>query len=1170
MSFQSTLYSLSTPLSVFPSVFLSVIVVKTILLGSLSEGSTLRGKAGNGCQQQFHEVDTLPGQQQVCQEDAAFCRYQTSVLDVANSADGAAYPGGPCSSSHRSTASDISHDNSTSDFSHDNTPSDISHRNSPCDSSTCNATSDASPDNTPCDSSHNTTAGDISQDNTLSNISHDNRSSMSPCSNSCGDSQGGNICSDTQSDNNTNSTLHDRQHTNTPCGNVSSGSSHGTSLGEKVYSNSPCDRQNGRSSPQGNDSGRDGKITLAGIQAMQTKGTPAVASENSSISGSTKTQNQEKQCPGVVLTHRHLETKVTPSQPSTAGKTTSSQPSAAGKTTNSRPQVASNTVHYFSGHCTRNQKRQFRAYAQMKALQGLKRMAAWDDSHPTHAYWAPKRVCRAAPEPHPSCSMPKEKFAQTCGLVSCTAASQLRQENEQGGEVDLDCQIVGVEGPLFGGMPHSPRTTRSLMSQLSREHAQAGKKRLSFGQDSEDGSDSETLDAAATRRCIQVSLLAIDCCSPLGQRLKKHVKGDVVVPPISDIEQHCTTVPVLDEMAAKLRHRANEYPIMHRKRKGIVTGYCHTYKFSRSERREFMHTLHTGLNARSRRLLKQTRKFDVRLTRLRKEEIRYWTIKRRTIVKEEIAIDDDISIMQVDVPEHLFKAVQRHSVPSYSPGLRQQLLAEPRYQVPKQEVLSMSQQGGRSAGRPPAAGALLAASLAHNRYASSSYSTPTHTSGPRPQFLVKQVSKNWTENGQESHKLVFVPLEEASPSQRPNLSVRNLPAGSAQPPHTSTSSRVKKLPRHLRPCPKSRRKQRLREREESEEGFVIETESSSEGEESQVRRGPQHGGEAVYPLCVTTARDSRAGLTPWMVADKPVPQMLHVANSTSASVPVAPGLVAFLGDMVPVTPLEMQAERAGLGQAHSSRAPGSSAAESLFQHMAATREQCGVGVDPGHNPVTGEDSDERDVLQGQAATTTPKLLAALQQPNFLQLDPPKLYDSRQHDISDPPKLYDSRHHELRHPPKLYNSHQQDLGHLDQHQQDSKQQKSAQHGLPPLVYNAPSRHAAPSGVCSPSPQCEGRSRGAHVPSILRGPVTLHSPPGTGPAKQPTTAKLSSATCLVTQPTTAKLSSAKQSSSSKLSSVWTKASSSRPPSSKDWTVVRACDDDVVEVICIDDDD
>ncbi|KAK7102972.1 hypothetical protein V1264_021118 [Littorina saxatilis] len=773
-------------------------------------------------------------------------------------------------------------------------------------------------------------------------------------------------------------------------------------------------------------------------------------------------------------------------------------------------------VNKFSGHCTRRQQLMLEEFARRKAQlreqRCRKNLRKWDNSRPVHAHWAPKRKRVASPDPPPSQRMSEEEFLKGLGLVTNSKAVKIKHEAESHGEVDLDCQIIAVEGPIAGEPLHSPRTTRSLMSQLSRESAEAARKRLSFCLDNEDASESEVFD----RRAAQGSLLSIDFASPLGQRLKNHMKGDLVVPPLTGIELYCSE-PVQDAMAAKLRYRVPDYPIMHRKRKGIVTGYCHTFKFNNVERREFIKTLRTGLNARSRRLLLLTKKCMLKLTRLRVEEIRHWTMRRRTIVNQEIAIDDDISIVQVDVPEHMFNAVQKMPVPS-----------DYRLQFRQNSNYKPARYGGQSGS---------AYQLSGHPDMPYPYPTSCFTAhqAPMPQFLVKQVSKNWTENGKESQKLVFVPIEETPPMVPGSSHLsRGLSHSSGQRHSKPSSSGIQRsLPRHLRPCPKSKRKQQLPE-QDSFDDFTIETASSSSDEEHEKRLAQK---EMVYPLSMSRA-DSGGVPTPWMMPEKPVPQMLHRAADFSSSA-VTSEPVHFPGRTAPKSLLMQQLESrpgAQLGQSdtyvasHSQHGSASAAADrersaamrkqlSMFNLTPAGRNAGAVKTEDGaHGAKTGisigavysaSDLSNEQLAASlglectSASSSTSRLQRLPQQPNFLHSD----------------------------------SHSEPTGVNPAPQPSQPPPQTQSHISHNSVRHSSQHSASPKPVFSRSLLSHS---GHHQPSILRNPGNLQSSAATKEEASPSAASVCK----------------------------------RPPaqarSFKDWTVVRASDDDVVEVICIDDDD
>lgn len=363
-------------------------------------------------------------------------------------------------------------------------------------------------------------------------------------------------------------------------------------------------------------------------------------------------------------------------------------------------------------------------------------------------FWLPKRKCRRHAEKHPSEQCSQEEFMLICGLVTSSNASRLKHEAEEN-LVDLDCQIVAVEGLTSAAPLSSPRSSISLMAQLSRQTSLA-RKRLIFDEDA-DGSDKENTDVSS-RSVLpagQGSLLGIAFSSPLGQRLKKHIKIDLPLPIVNDVEKYCKTLSEKTEFLHKLRLRPLlDYPVTFRKRKRLMCAYNHTYKFNSEERREFVRTYRTGLNKNSRLLRRQMKKCVICLRRVSEEEIKLWSVKRRTILNQEIPIDDDISIVQVDIPESSYRAV-----------CQQLPVITPIHQKNCTKVSNSADEGSKVISRESSGNSL------HH------YPTSVHSSiaPQRSQFLVKKVSKNF--NGQESQKLFFVPLEESHFHDRPKASV---------------------------------------------------------------------------------------------------------------------------------------------------------------------------------------------------------------------------------------------------------------------------------------------------------------------------------------------------------------------------------------------------------------
>lgn len=203
-------------------------------------------------------------------------------------------------------------------------------------------------------------------------------------------------------------------------------------------------------------------------------------------------------------------------------------------------------------------------------------------------------------------------------------------------DIDSDCEIIDVT--YDESAVQTPRTPKSLMSQLSRDtHNSCRKRHLSFtqalelpeGYSSED-SESETESGSQKNKLktpLGTLLCGIDLTSPLGQRVKKHWKIDSNYTIISGdkIEQFCSG-PMKNDFVEKLRHRGeSSYPIVfNKKNRRHMSKHKHSYKFNSGQRKEFMMRLKTGLTKRSRKLLEDIVKCCVKLDRVKPGVIRRW------------------------------------------------------------------------------------------------------------------------------------------------------------------------------------------------------------------------------------------------------------------------------------------------------------------------------------------------------------------------------------------------------------------------------------------------------------------------------------------------------------------------------------------------------------------
>ncbi|OWF55894.1 uncharacterized protein LOC110455023 [Mizuhopecten yessoensis] len=188
--------------------------------------------------------------------------------------------------------------------------------------------------------------------------------------------------------------------------------------------------------------------------------------------------------------------------------------------------------------------------------------------------------------------------------------------------VDSDCEIIDVE---MVTTPVTPRTPKSLMSQLSRDAEGSHRKRqLSFSglvSDSDSGGESTTKETKPAPAICSL-LLNIDLSSPLGHRVKKQLKIDNTIPIISKADIYCRGYDK-NNFFEKLRQRESAYPCTFKKKRKHAQ-YHHRMKFSSSQRREFMITQKTGLNRKSRKLLSQMEPCKVELEHMDPAEVKEW------------------------------------------------------------------------------------------------------------------------------------------------------------------------------------------------------------------------------------------------------------------------------------------------------------------------------------------------------------------------------------------------------------------------------------------------------------------------------------------------------------------------------------------------------------------
>ncbi|XP_046568459.1 uncharacterized protein LOC124276852 [Haliotis rubra] len=446
-------------------------------------------------------------------------------------------------------------------------------------------------------------------------------------------------------------------------------------------------------------------------------------------------------------------------------------------------------------------------------------------------------------------------FLKSFGLLSSKQAKNVVSKSKS--DMDIDCEIVAVEG-LDSRPLTSPRTPRSLMSQLSRDGEGTSRKRLSFSVP-DDASDGEATEATSPSKNIQGALLNVPFSSLLGKRVKKHIKPDSSVCTIKDVEEHCSTV-VRNEFLDKLRYRSNDYPVTYKKKRKHCFKHIHEYKFNKEQKFEFLRKMRTGLNKQSRLLKRQMGRCKVVLKRVSKEEIQFWREKKGSRGAE--WIDDDISIVEIQPPPITDRSKLYYCTNS---GVTRQVRPMPmQAQRRHQNILQLrTQQNARVSGAVPS----------------------QYCIQPRPQFLVRKVEKQF--NGHQSSKLVYVPINEqpAGPKKRVDSHTKIPHSGQMMKTwgeHTMVADR-----RLLGPASSSRRKQHfLNLRKELADDVSVHSESSEDDYVNAMNKSGQRS--------LIQKRDSS------------VPHMVMSASGGYIKTVAAPQAVKTFGNKVAVTNVPTQ------------------------------------------------------------------------------------------------------------------------------------------------------------------------------------------------------------------------------------------------------------------------
>ncbi|KAL4227071.1 hypothetical protein ACF0H5_015045 [Mactra antiquata] len=243
----------------------------------------------------------------------------------------------------------------------------------------------------------------------------------------------------------------------------------------------------------------------------------------------------------------------------------------------------------------------------------------------------------------------RDLYFESLNLVPTVKVEEIAKSPRKSLSED-DCQIIDLtveetKHPL----PPTPRTPKSLMSQLSRDEGSGRRRQLSFsspsqvktteaeGSNDSDSSSEGSMDDVTTQLHkvpSKSAILGIPLTSPLGQRLKKHWNYENKLPIIENVESFCKTdsasvqleeiKPKKNHMVEKLRNRPPPQCTF-RFTKKYINKWFHLYKFNKADQHEFNKTLRFGLNRESRLKRKRMKPCQVSLSRLSQKIIKYWT-----------------------------------------------------------------------------------------------------------------------------------------------------------------------------------------------------------------------------------------------------------------------------------------------------------------------------------------------------------------------------------------------------------------------------------------------------------------------------------------------------------------------------------------------------------------
>ena len=219
--------------------------------------------------------------------------------------------------------------------------------------------------------------------------------------------------------------------------------------------------------------------------------------------------------------------------------------------------------------------------------------------------------------------------------------SEIKTEIQEVGKIETEVQEVGkieTEVQEVGKIEIKTEEVKSEEKEEVKDDDKTSQGESEGESSEESDSESETKTEDTLKIRNHASLLVIPFSSLLGIRIKDKInykrpqinRDDESDDEDGNYEKYCKT-PKLNKFMNRLRTRdgLDGVKITFSKRHRIPDHLCHHIKFTKSERKEFLIQLKTGLTAEARRLKRSLKPCQVRLDRVSPKVIKKWKHKPR-------------------------------------------------------------------------------------------------------------------------------------------------------------------------------------------------------------------------------------------------------------------------------------------------------------------------------------------------------------------------------------------------------------------------------------------------------------------------------------------------------------------------------------------------------------